>query len=1013
MGMKKLLLIFMVIISIVLIGLTSRLHNNENQNAPKAVAGVIDLRQYDLHKNTVSLDGEWDFIPNKLLNYSEFDTHHSYSVNVPSLWSKYKLNGQNFTTLGSGTYRLKILIDDTDTILGIKTGNIRMSNAIYINEKRIGQSGEPAEDSTYIQQNVPYVAYFAPKKNELELIIHVANFDYASGGGIIGSIFIGDQESIGKLREGSLFYDLITIAAFFTMFIYFAGSYLYAKLEIEQLYFSLFCFMVGLYSLSHGEKILMLLLPISYEFLIRVQIISSIGSGIFMLLYFNHALQQFSHKKFVKALCIIGILLLATVMLPISISSYLQTAHSIYILIIIFYLLYIQTIAIFKRLVGAIYLWLSSMAILIYMVVATLNLNINLEIYSLPPLLPFICLTMLSLYISHRFTDSYLEKGRLTNALIRVDKLKDEFLAKTSHEFRTPLHGVIAISHSMLESNESSTLTMEQKEKISLIFNITKKLSHLVNDILDFSKLKEGELKLRLTNVDLYSVTHVIVEILSYIENKDVKIYNYIERGKIIVADEDRLRQILYNIIENAVKFTRHGKVEISCYEEQGFLTIEVSDTGRGIAPEHIESIFEPFRQLEDASKGTGLGLNVTKELVKLHGGEITVHSVVNQGTTFSVKLPVQTIKKVQQDTQQNKITLTKDYLPIAFPYVAERKMGKKILIADDDHINLKVLIDILAKENYSIIAVDDSRQVFEQLQAHPDIDLLILDIMMPNLSGYEVCQQIRKNYSSAELPILMLTAALRPEDMLAAFQSGANDFLHKPLDTAELKTRVRNLILLKESAETAIKMETAFLQAQIKPHFIYNVLNSILSLSYIDLDKARIMITDFATFLRSSFSFENTNSLIPLEQELMLIQAYVNIHQTRYPDQLEWEIQMEEPLTILIPPLLLQPLVENALFHGLKNKRVNGKVTMTIKKVQQMIDIKIKDNGIGMSQEIIEKVLSEEPTDHQSVGIRNITKRLKKYEKATFHIESVVGEGTTVILKFPLFSDENEVEKC
>lgn len=1006
MRMRKFLLIFMVIISVAIIGMTSQILNNESQNAPKAVAGVIDLREYDLHRNTVSLDGEWQFVPDKLINYTDFETYRSYAVNVPSLWSHYKLDHQQFTTLGSGTYRLKILINDTDTILGLKTGNIRMSNAIYINDKRIGQSGEPAEDSTYIQQNVPYVAFFSPEKGELDLIIHVANFDYASGGGIIGSIFIGDQQSIGKLREGSLFYDLITIAAFFTMFIYFAGSYLYAKLEIEQLYFSLFCFMVGLYSTSHGEKILMLLLPISYEFLIRVQIISSIGSGIFMLLYFNHVLQQFSHKKFVKALYIIGIVLLATVMLPISLSSYLQTAHSLYILINIFYLLYIQTIAIFKKFVGAIYLWLSTMAILIYMVVATLNLNINLEIYALPPLLPFICLTMLSLYISHRLTDSYLEKGRLTNALLRVDKLKDEFLAKTSHEFRTPLHGVIAISQSMLEPKEGATLTVEQKEKISLIFNITEKLSHLVNDILDFSKLKEGELKLRLTTVDLYSVTHVIVDILSYIGSKDVKIYNYIERGKVIVADEDRLRQILYNLIENAVKYTKQGQVEISCHEEQEFLTIEVSDTGRGIAPEHLESIFEPFRQLEDGSKGTGLGLNVTKELVKLHGGEITVHSVVHQGTTFRVKLPLEPInKELQQQQQQNKIILTKDYLPIAFPYFIEKSNSKKILIADDDHINLKVLIDILAKENYSVIAVDDSRQVFEQLQLHPDVDLLILDIMMPNLSGYEVCQQVRNNYTSAELPILMLTAAIRPEDLLAAFQSGANDFLHKPLDSAELKTRVRNLILLKESAEIAIKMETAFLQAQIKPHFIYNVLNSILSLSYLDLDKARIMITDFASFLRSSFSFENTNSLIPLEQELTLIQAYVNIHQTRYPDQLEWEIQMDEPLNILIPPLLLQPLVENALFHGLKNK--NGKVIMTIKKEHQMIDIKIKDNGRGMTQEILEKVLSEEPSVHQSVGIRNITKRIKKYENATFHIASIVGEGTTVTLRFPLILDK------
>ncbi len=631
----------MVIISVVIIGVASQLLKHERTDAPKAVAGVIDLKQYDLHHNTVSLDGEWDFVPDKLLNYSDFDNHHSYLVEVPSQWSKYTLDKENFTTFGSGTYRLKILINNPDDILGIKTGNIRMSNAIYIDEKRIGQSGVPAEESIYVQKNVPYVAYFQPNKNELELLIHVANFDYASGGGIIGSIFIGDQESIGKLRESSLFYDLITIAAFFTMFIYFAGSYLYARLDIEQLYFSLFCFMVGLYSVSHGEKILMSLLPVTYEFLIRIQIISSIGTGIFMLLYFYYALQQFAYEKIVKILCIIGVLLLATVMLPISISSYLQFVYSIYIFMNIFYILYIQIIAIFKRSVGAIYLSLSSMAILIYMVVATLNLNTNLEIYSLPPLLPFICLTMLSLYISHRFTDSYLEKGRITSALMRVDKLKDEFLAKTSHEFRTPLHGVIAISQSMLEPQESTTLTMEQKEKISLIFNITEKLSHLVNDILDFSKIKEGELKLRLTNVDLYSVTHVIVEILSYIGNKDVKIYNYIERGKFLLADEDRLRQILYNLIENAVKYTKQGKVEISCYEEHRFLVIEVSDTGRGIAPEHLESIFEPFRQLEDASRGAGLGLNVTKELVQLHGGEITVHSVVGQGTTVQINFPL------------------------------------------------------------------------------------------------------------------------------------------------------------------------------------------------------------------------------------------------------------------------------------------------------------------------------------------------------------------------------------
>lgn len=323
----------------------------------------------------------------------------------------------------------------------------------------------------------------------------------------------------------------------------------------------------------------------------------------------------------------------------------------------------------------------------------------------------------------------------------------------------------------------------------------------------------------------------------------------------------------------------------------------------------------------------------------------------------------------------------------------------------DDDAVNLKVLIDILTQENYSIIAIDNGHHVFEYLTQQPSIDLLILDIMMPTISGYEICQQVRQNYTSTELPILMLTAAIRPEDMIAAFQSGANDFLHKPLDATELKTRVRNLLLLKESAETAVKMETAFLQAQIKPHFIYNVLNSILSLSYLDLDKSRTMITDFATFLRNSFAFENANSLVPLEKELSLIEAYVNIHRTRYPEQLEFKICMDEPIQCLIPPLLLQPLVENALLHGLKVGKGHSRLQLVIKEEKQMVIFQLIDNGIGISAELLQQIQNGEKTASQGIGILNISKRLKKFDNATIHFDSLENEGTTVEIRFPIIT--------
>ncbi|QFF98041.1 response regulator [Psychrobacillus glaciei] len=1000
--MKKKYIKIIVIIGVLIISAfaLNTILGNERPIVPTVVNGVLDLRNYEFNgSKPVAMDGEWEFVPNKLLNSAEFNMQPSYLVPVPSLWTKYDLDGKKVPKYTSGTYRIRILVKDPTEVLGLKTTNIRMSNAIYLDGKLLDKSGIPAENSTYTPHNIPYVSYFSPGAKEIELIVHVANFDYASGGGILGSIYIGDQKSIGKLQGNSLAYDWVTIAAFSTMFIYFLGSYLHARIGVEQLFFSLFCFANVLNAVSHGEKVFLELFPsTSYAIFERFQSLSSIWIGLFILCFFAAALKPFANKGIVNFLYMLGILLTGSALLPVKMNSSLQIYYSLYIFIILVYIFYLQIISISKKTIGAYYLIFSTCTIFIYFTVGTLNVTTNYALNIIPPLFPFICLTMLSLYISHRFMDSFLKKEDLSKALLRVDKLKDEFLAKTSHEFRTPLHGIIAISQSMLEDRKSS-LKVEEEEKMGLILGTAQRLSNLVNDILDFSKLKEGDLRVHIVPVDLFSITHVVVETFTYMIDKDVKVVNYIERGQFVMADEERLRQILYNLIDNAVKYTIRGQVEISCYELEENIVLEVSDTGIGIAPENVKLVFEPFRQYSNFSGGTGLGLSVTKELVHIQGGTISVDSVVNKGTTFSVTLPRATHL---DEAKQHPFSL-----PI--PFMIENKNRKKVIIADDDHVNLKVLIDTLMTEDYFIVAVDSGKAVIEQMRKHPDADLVILDIMMPEVSGYEVCQQLRKSYLPSELPILMLTAAVRPEDMIAAFQSGANDFLHKPFDTSELKTRIRNLLLMKESSENAVKMEVAFLQAQIKPHFIYNVLNSILSLSYLDLDKARTMITDFSNFMRGSFSFENTHSLVPLKKELTLIQSYVNIHRTRFPEQLKWEVQLEDSLHCLIPPLLLQPIVENAILHGLKMKEGQGTVSLTVKKENNLIVFQIMDNGIGMSEQLLQQIWNTEKEKGHGVGLQNIEKRLKYYENAFMHISSEENKGTIVEIVFPLLISEKE----
>ena len=1006
--------IILVILAIIVsfLGLPP-LINPANTASPIAHQGILDLRHYDFDKNDpVRLDGEWEFVSGQLVSSSYFDEHSNTLayVSVPSLWKKYIIQKQSVPLYHRATYRLKVKLNHNNQILGIKTSNIRMSNSIYINGNLIGQSGIPKDNDSYVAQNTPYVAYFHTSTDVAEIIIQVANFDYASGGGIIGSIYLGNEKSISSLREKSVAYDWIMISSLLIMGVYFLGFYLHLRKDIHLLFFSLFCFAMVLYSATHGEKLLYNLSPqLSYELFERFQMVSSNLLGFFLLLYYHFSLRQFSSQKFVRFISGIGGLLLVSLVLPISIHSRLQPLYSIYLLLIFLYLIYIQIKAISRKVTGAMYLVSGSLVLVMYFIVGTLNVLGNIDLTSLPPALPFVYLLMLSLFMAHRFADTFQKNEELSSLLLQSDKFKDEFLAKTSHEFRTPLHGIIAIVQSMLSHSNRDTLTTDQSNKLSLVVDIAQRLSYLVNDILDLSKLKQGELQVAVKNVDLYSTAYVLSEIFSYMISKDITIRLFVPRDlPNVKADEERLRQILYNLMNNAVTYTHKGTIDILAREEDGFLVVSIKDTGEGIAADHLMMIFEPFQQYSASQRnagGVGLGLNITKQLVELQGGQIWVESEIGMGSTFHFTLPVAPQTGRIEKTYSEPIPVFSPSHPArTFPYVTGEPAGKKIMIADDDHTNLQVLVNALQTEGYYIIAVDHGQSVLEQLEKHADIDLILLDIMMPEISGYEVCRKIRETYSLSELPVLMLTAAILPEDMVAAFQSGANDFLHKPLDLTELKTRMRNLMMMKESARTAIKMEVAFLQAQIKPHFLYNVLNSILSLSYINIEESRKLITNFATFLRESFVFSNTDQLVPLHKELSLLQSYVEIEKARFPEKLQFQLVREKHLDGMIPPLLLQPIVENAIRHGIMKKAGHGNVSLTITQNRKHLIFQILDNGVGMTDEQIEQLIHHHQPDHNltGVGLRNIMKRIKQYSGASLTITSEEQVGTMITITFP-----------
>jgi len=396
------------------------------------------------------------------------------------------------------------------------------------------------------------------------------------------------------------------------------------------------------------------------------------------------------------------------------------------------------------------------------------------------------------------------QERTIINRLKQVDTLKDQFLANTSHELRTPLNGIIGLSES-LKDGAAGKLTPKAIENLDMIANSGKRLSHLVNDILDFSKLKNSDLELYFRPVDVHAIADIVLK-LSHplIHGKNLKLINSIPKNiPLAEADENRLQQILHNLIGNAIKFTKKGKIEINALEIENQLAISISDTGKGIDEEKFESIFESFEQVDGATAreygGTGLGLSVSKQLVELHGGAVEVQSEVGKGSTFTFTLPLsdkkreditvqikpsyENISQVQHDIKEGHIKKIEKQ--------SETKLGR-ILIVDDEHINRRVLENHLSVAGYAISEASDGQEALELLKNGAAFDLVLLDVMMPGLSGYEVCEKIREKHMASELTIVLLTAKNRVSDLVTGFTVGANDYLTKPFSKNELLSRIK-----------------------------------------------------------------------------------------------------------------------------------------------------------------------------------------------------------------------------
>lgn len=703
-------------------------------------------------------------------------------------------------------------------------------------------------------------------------------------------------------------------------------------------------------------------------------------------------------------------------------------------------------------------------------------------------------LTLTGLFVRSQRLQVAQEQA-VSRRLREVDRLKDQFLANTSHELRTPLFGMIGIAES-LASGASGDVGDAVRRQLQTLITSGRRLSGLVDEILDFSRLSGHTVILDRASLALRpAVTEVVDLSRPLVGDKALRLINSVPADlPNAYADGNRLAQILHNLVGNAVKFTHTGEVEITAEAEDEHLVVRVRDTGVGIPADKLEGIFHPFEQADASTErefgGTGLGLAVTEHLVRLHSGTIRVDSEVGQGTSFVFTLPRADarVQETLEDWQAPALaaeaegspspalepTLPHPSAPAAAAPLAlnpepftETAMPEdtadlaavltppasadgdwRLLVVDDEPVNRQVLTSYLSFAGYAVEVCVGGQEALELLADKP-FDLVLLDVMMPKMSGYEVCTRIRRHWSREELPVLFLTAKTQVSDRVRGLAHGGNDYLTKPVARDELLARLTTHLglleahrtrrrLLVERADQLRRLDRQSLELSAKnrelEQFTYTVSH--------DLKSPLITVGGFLGLVEKDLESGRIDRLPPslgrirraLQTMEQLLEGLLELsrigHVTRSLDPIPLADLVDEclelvageiaergvdvmvdrlPGTIRGDRLRLRQVIQNLLSNAVKfmGSQERPEIHIDQELEGDGIVLRITDNGIGISNDDRERIFDLfQQVDHEldgtGIGLA-LVRRIMEVHGGRVWVESDgPGQGSTFCLEFP-----------
>lgn len=993
-------------------------------NLKSAENGVLSLLDWDISKKgLITAGGTWEFYPGELITPNgDEDTFKQYShlkryVKVPDDWRDY----EEYTTnpFHLGTFRLVVDLPE-DGSFGMLSNSIQYSAAVFLNGTKVYDSGLTLEELEYLvpsRQSITGIANSVAQ--ELEIVIHVADYPGAMGG-ILHTVKIGTSYEVLRNRDLGRAVDFFVISSCMVLGLCLIILYWWRKGSKNSFYFGMFLLMQGVYISTIGEKVITDILPmprvsmVFYSFQIQIMYLSFF----FLLLLINYFFREYAKREVVITLSVL-LLGVGSFLNWVPEDSVFNMNLSIYqhkiiiaaIIIISFgYILYVMGKAFHREVETAEYMFIIITSFICYLITMVLEFLLELEVGKIPTFMMLILVLTQIFFMNYRSKLAFRKVEQLSTQLLVYDKMKDKFMVQTSKELQKPMNNIVRNTEKLLDG-ESGVLNLQQQQKVVQINREGKHIFAILEELLEASG-ENQEIIINTEIIDYKTLIGIIDEYEYLAYEKNLKLVHTISQDfKSIRADKTKLRQIFYHLLQNAVKFTDEGEITVTAAVQNNVAFLSVKDTGIGIEKDQKDIIFIPFyqgrKEAGENINGLGLGLSITKNLVEMQGGKIWVISEPGKGASFTFSLPLiedddqivrerkyseDAIESNEQLPLQNKKIIYEQTINVSIKGLKE----DTILAAVRDQESLRELKRLNEVSKYPLVVFDSHTKVMEYA-LNEKADLLILDQSITDVTVLDVCKQIRRHHTMTELPIILLTEDGPSKEIQKAVSLGVNDFLKRPYSWEELEARIQTMLLVKKSAREAINQEMQNLHAQIMPHFLYNTLNTIIGLSFRDADKTCEALQHLSTYFRAKLDFNSYNSMLSLERELELVKAYLSIEKMRYNERLQIVYAVDEVVDIMLPALTLQPLVENAVHHGIRNS--SGKVTVEIN-IRREPDgqnvIEIKDNGPGISKEKLEELMAEK---NNRIGLSNVLRKIKLMKDADIAIISTEETGTCITI--------------